>query len=287
MIRFLTSPWVDTFECLLGEVSESLVICSPFVGRAPCAKVATVLCATGRRQVHVFLLTDLSRDNMLSGATDVGALVHLCEALPNTEIRFLPNLHAKAYVADERCAVVSSANLTEQGLLRNLEYGLYLSEPRVVRQVRRDIIQYGSLGSVIDTARLQAFEGIVAGLRGIRATAEETLKKRLRREFERKLQAADREILRARAEGLSAHAAFADTILYLLAKGPRSTKALYSEIQRIHPDLCDDSIKLVVRGEEWNQVKWHHRVRHAELFLKRQGRIETERGKWRLARSQL
>jgi len=70
--------------------------------------------------------------------------------------------------------------------------------------------------------------------------------------------------------------------LYLLSKGPKTTPAIYSEIEKIHPDLCDDSIKLVIRGEPWSQVKWHHRVRHAQLFLKRQGRIRNEGGKWHL-----
>jgi hypothetical protein len=42
-------------------------------------------------------------------------------------------------------------------------------------------------------------------------------------------------------------------------------------------------VKLVIRGEPWSQVKWHDRVRHAQVFLKRQGRISREGDKWRLA----
>lgn len=78
------------------------------------------------------------------------------------------------------------------------------------------------------------------------------------------------------------HSAFEDTILYLLKTGPKDTKTLYEEVQGIHPDLCDDSIKLVIKGEQWNQTKWHHRVRHAQQSLKKRGHIRREGSKWRL-----
>jgi phosphatidylserine/phosphatidylglycerophosphate/cardiolipin synthase-like enzyme len=282
MVEHLISPWIERFAALLKAASSSLVICSPFIGRRPCTRIATTVRDGGHAEISVFVLTDLSRDTMLSGATDVRGLIELSEALPQTEIRFLPKVHAKACIADERLAVVTSGNLTDSGLTTNLEYGLCLSEPNAVRKVRSDILQYGSLGSRVDVSQLRVFETIIADLRETSVRAERSLRARLRDEFDRKLRAADEEILRVRAEALSAHAAFADTILYVLSKGPKTTPAIYSEIEKIHPDLCDDSIKLVIRGEPWSQVKWHHRVRHAQLFLKRQGRIRRDGDKWRL-----
>jgi phosphatidylserine/phosphatidylglycerophosphate/cardiolipin synthase-like enzyme len=282
MIKHLISPWLQEFTALLEAASSSLVICSPFIGRGPCTRVATTVRKSGRSDLSVFILTDLSRDTLLSGATDVRGLIQLSDALPHTEIRFLPSVHAKAYVADERLAVVTSGNLTDSGLSTNFEYGLCLSEPNAVRKVRSDILQYGSLGSRVEVSQLRVFETIIADLRATSARAERSLRARLRDEFDRKLRAADEEILRVRAEGMSAHAAFADSILYILSKGPQTTPAIYSEIQKIHPDLCDDSIKLVIRGAPWSQVKWHHKVRHAQLFLKRQGRIRNDGGKWYL-----
>jgi len=282
MIRPVLSPWGDTFEELAGLTSRSFVACSPFLGREPCERVASVLRKKAQPDVSVLVITDLSRDNMLKGTTDVSGLVHLCEALPGTEVRFLPNVHAKVYVADERCAIVTSGNLTEKGLRFNLEYGFYLDEPELVKQVRSDIVSYGSVGSVIDVSRLRLFERIVLELKDLNQRVERSAKARLRREFADRLKAADEEIVRARAEGLSQHSAFAETILFLLRNGRKDTRSLYQEIQRIHPDLCDDSIKLVIRGEVWSQVKWHQRVRHAQLYLKRQGKIVLKEGNWEL-----
>ncbi len=276
MARYLTSPWMNAFDGLIAQASKSLLICSPFVGRGPCERIALNLHQKGTTHIPILILTDISRDNMLSGGTDIGALAVLCEALPHTEVRFLPNLHAKVYIADEMYAVVTSANLTDAGLCRNLEYGVYINERDLVRQVAADITQYASLGSPVDSLQLHQFEHIVNELKELKSSAEKKLKGKLRKEFEKKIKEADEKVLRVRAEGLSQHAAFADTVLFLLKKGAKDTQTLYKGVQSIHPDLCDDSIKLVIRGEVWNQVKWHHRVRHAQLFLKRQGRIKRK-----------
>ena len=243
-------------------------------------RVAKALCDRGPNNVSVHVLTDLSRDNMLSGATDVGGLVDLCDALPQTEIRFLPSLHAKVYVADERCAIVTSANLTDNGLSRNFEYGIAFSQRSVVRRVRTHILEYSALGSLVQKEQLKHFRQIIDDLKDIRNKAMRSLQARLRRQFDQKTETVDQEIFRFRAESVSAHAAFADAILYVLKRSPQDTRAIYTEIQKIHPDLCDDSVKLRIKGQEWSQVKWHHRVRHAQLQLKRQGRIRRDGGKW-------
>ena len=280
MPKYLISPWMNTFDSMIAQASKSLLICSPFVGRGPCERIAFILHGRGLPNIPILLLTNLSRDNMVSGGTDVGAISRLCDVLPNTEIRFLPNLHAKVYIADERCAVVTSANLTDAGLCRNHEFGMYIDESEMVKQVKANIIQYASLGSHVDLFQLRQFERIVNELKELKVDAEKKFKTIIKKEFEKKMRTADEEVLRVRAESLSQHAAFADTVLFLLKQGPKDTKSLYTAVQNIHPDLCDDAVKLVIRGEAWSQVKWHHRVRHAQLFLKRQGRIRRVGNKW-------
>jgi phosphatidylserine/phosphatidylglycerophosphate/cardiolipin synthase-like enzyme len=279
MAKHLISPWTNAFDALVEQSSKSLLICSPFVGRGPCERIALNLQRRNAVNTPVLLLTDLSRDNMLSGGTDVSAIAGLCDALPRTEVRFLPNLHAKVYIADERFAVVTSANLTDSGLYRNHEYGMYIDESELVKQITADITQYASLGSPVNLLQLRQFERVVNELKELKVDAEKQFKASLRKEFKKKMQAADEEVLRVRAESLSQHSAFANTVLFLLKQGPKDTKTLYAAAQGIHPDLCDDSIKLVIKGEVWDQERWHHQVREAVLSLRRKGRIEQEGGK--------
>ncbi len=220
---------------------------------------------------------------MLSWGTDVGAIANLCDSLPKTEIRYLPNLHAKVYIVDEKYAVVTSANLTDAGLYRNHEYGMYINESELVKQITIDIMQYASFGTYLRLSQLRHFEHIINELKELKVNSEKQLKTNLRKEFDKKMQVINNDLLHVRAQSLSQHAAFASTILFLLRQGPKNTQALYTAVQSIHPDICDDSIKLVIKGEMWNQAKWHHQVRQSQYSLKRQGRIRNEGkkgGKW-------
>jgi len=280
VLQLLRSSWSDRFDGLLGSASSSLVLCSPYIGCGPCRKIEE-RASSWPRGFSLLVLTDLSRDNMLSGSTDVVALTSIVDAFPATEVRFLPSLHAKVYVADEKEAVVTSANMTDNGLARNLEYGVHLTDPDVVHRVRRDVLDFASLGSTISVAQLKAFVGIVLELRDLHRAADRSIKARLRREFARKLEQANIEIVRARAGGRAPHAIFADAIRYFLRAGPATTESLNRAIQQIHPDLCDDRVDRIIDGRHFGK-KWKHAVRTAQQYLKRLGEIELAGGRWQL-----
>lgn len=164
MIQTLVSPWDSTFATLLDSVRESLVICSPYISRRPCVQVAKHLQTRGRERVIVHVLTDLSRDNLMSGSTDIGGLVLLCSSLPNASVRFLPHLHAKVYLADFCSAIVTSGNFTDGGLIRNREYGLLLKDEAIVSEIRTDIMGYCSIGLIVPLERLRQLETVIAEL---------------------------------------------------------------------------------------------------------------------------
>ena len=92
------------------------------------------------------------------------------------------------------------------------------------------------------------------------------------------------ELLRLRAAGRTAHAIFADAILHLLLDGPITTVELNQAIQRIHPDLCDDSIDRVINIAAFWQEMEACSVRMTQVFLRRRGDIRLEDRKWRLAK---
>ncbi len=281
MFELLRSPWNARFDGLLTQANRSLVLCSPFIGRSPCEKIRQYLLRDGARPIEVLILTDLSRENMLLGGTDVAAISDLVASVPQTAVRFLPSLHAKVYVADEARAIVTSGNMTESGISRNFEYGVLFTAPDTVRAIRDDVVRYSVLGSPVDGAQLHTFASVVAELREMRQAAEQSIRSRVRREFDRRLREADESILAVRAAGRTAHAIFADAILHILRQGPRKTAEIHAAIQQIHPDLCDDSVDRVINGQHFGK-KWKHGVRTAQVFLRRRGDIELRDDRWHL-----
>jgi hypothetical protein len=230
------------------------------------------------------ILTDLSRDTLLCGATDAVGILELLSAAPNSQLRFLPSLHAKAFVADESIAIVTSGNMTESGLWRNIELGIEFSESHLVRVVREHVVRFASLGSLVSADDLRQIAQVALELQELRRKLERSVRLRLRREFTRRLDAVDQELLRVRVAGRAPHAIFGEAIELILADGPATTQQLHIAIKQIHCDLCDDTVDRVIDGKHFGK-KWKHAVRTAQQHLKRNGRIELVGQKWRLCRS--
>ncbi len=213
--------------------------------------------------------------------TDASAISGLVEELDRVEVRFIPGLHAKVYVADEVEAIVTSANMTFRGLRENLEYGVVVKGKATLRKVRADLHAYALLGSQVGLAELRVLRDVAAELSELRRRLEKTLERRLSREFEWRVAEADEKILRIRVGGRSAHAIFCDAILHVLKDGPRRTAEMHGDIRRLLPDLCDDQVDRVIDGERFGK-KWKHAVRSAQQHLKRRGLASYESGFWSL-----
>lgn len=232
-------------------------------------------------QLEFQLTTDLSVHNILSGATDIAALVALQVSIPRATIRFLPSLHAKVYIADAKQAVVTSSNLTDNGLMRNFEYGVFFDDEAAVMRIREDVLRYSSLGSQVGPEQLQRMSAVASEVREVSREMERSVRRQLRTEFNRRLSIADAEFLRARTAGRTAHAIFADAIVHLLSSGPVTTVELNRRIQQIHPDLCNDNVDRVIDGEHFGK-RWKHGVRTAQVSLRRAGRIRRTERLWQL-----
>ena len=73
-----------------------------------------------------------------------------------------------------------------------------------------------------------------------------------------------------RVTGRTFHAIVSETILLLLRNGPMTPSEIHNEVQRLHSDLCDNTIKRVIHGESYGK-KWKHTVRQARDHLKNKG----------------
>ena len=259
---------------------------SPFVTREGADFVTTHLSSEFRTAGRLAFLTDLSPLNICMKSTDPSALRLLAEAVPAWDLSHLPRLHAKVYIADRDCAIITSGNLTAGGLTLNYEYGVELSDPAVVALIRQDIQDYAGLGAAVDYDQLLAYCQTAEQVRRAYEGQLRSAAKAARREFKRTFQEAEEDLIRLRLAGGAITAVFEKTIVYLLRRhGPLSTQQLHPLVQAIHPDLCDDTVDRVINGQHYGK-KWKHVVRRAQSHLKDRGVIEFQAGVWRLATAQ-
>jgi hypothetical protein len=279
------SPWEESFQRLVSLAERDLLLVSPFVKVQPVERILSILRLRGAdRRIRVTAVCNLRPESCLNGSTDVEAFAALKSALPLFQLVHHPSLHAKAYVADDKMAVVTSANLTEPGIRKNLEYGVAFTDRTRVREIRRDLEGYSQLGARIAAADIEALVDETRELKEAFQEAERSIRAAAKRAFHTKLEAAQVRMLQRRASGRTTQGILSDTILFLLSKGPLRTVELHPLIQQMHPDLCDDSVDRVIGGVHFGK-RWKHYVRSAQAHLKQAGRIATDGERWHLISS--
>ena len=278
MMKTILSPWSEAFENFVRSVHDCAIIVSPFITAHPLQKFASLLDVGNRPKIS--LLTNLAVDSLLQGTVDGKAIAEFCREIPTTTVCHLPGLHAKAYVADEHMAIVTSGNLTSGSLYKNYEYGIQINDPIIVRRIARDLQEYGSLGASVSLEEIDHIADVAATLRDKHSRKLNSARRDLRLEFETQLESVRESLMQLRGKpGESTNAIFGRTILYLLKSKSLTTREMHPLIQNIHPDLCDDQIDRVIKGIQFGK-EWKHRVRGAQVNLRRKGLIELVNRHW-------
>lgn len=125
-----TGTWLQTE---LAACCSHFLVASPFVGSGLTALVAHL-----RAMARTTVITRTDVVGFARGSSDLAALCAMASS--GTRVLALADLHAKVYVVDGRVALVTSANATHRGMWHNLECGVAIREPRLVRQIRAHVM---------------------------------------------------------------------------------------------------------------------------------------------------
>jgi len=275
--KLVSYPIEESLAQVVREAQDTLFIAVPYIKDYG---VNVILDNTQANNLQV--LTNLDLPNVTSAGFDLGALLKLWTRF-NVRVSSLGKLHAKVYIADNRIALVTSANLTRGGLQENYEYGIILWDTTLVTSMLTDMNKYFELGNVFSREMIQEIQADAEEIRDLRQKSEQSAAaRRLREALKHKEEHLQTRILRNRVQGKTINAIFVETIKYLLAtRGPLSTQEMHPLIQNIHPDICDDSIDRVINGQRFGK-KWKHLVRNAQQYLKARGVIALQGDKWQL-----
>ena len=282
--KLLSGPWDEQLLGLVRSAQHDLCLVSPFLRREPLEKVArTIDESPSRARPAVRIITNLREDSLLDRSLDIAALACFVDRVERSNVVHLPALHAKVYISDSREAIVTSANLTNGGLWRNLEYGVLLRDEEIVNALRNDMHDFAALGNVVEHSMLKALANETERLRAAKVVTDNSADRKSRERLISLLAETRTLVLKARARGKTTTGILADTILYLLQhQGSLTTQAMHPLVQALHPDICDDDVDRVIDGVHFGK-KWKHHVRNAQQQLRRQGRIvRQDDGRWTL-----
>ena len=288
-MQSIKSPWTATFDDFVDSIQESAIIAAPFIRRRPLERLARKL--QSRRSLRIDLLTSLASSSLAEGLVDCDALLWLCEQIPGTSVRHLLHLHAKAYVADNHTAIVTSANLTDAGLVRNFELGVMITEAHAVDEIANDLTEYGAMGVAVSNAQLSELDALAQEAQQIKQQVDMTNRSGTTARYHDALNDVNEKLIGLRVAAPefvtdpkgSITGQFADAVQFVLRRhGPLPTDEINPLVRNLKPELCDDEIDRMIHGQSYGK-RWKHDIRNAQQQLKRQGLIVLENRKWRLA----
>ena len=287
-MQSIKSPWADTFDQFADSIQESAIIAAPFIRRRPLERLARKL--RSRPSVRIDLLTSLASGSLADGLVDCGALLSFCDQVPGTSIRHLLHLHAKAYVADDHTAIVTSANLTDGGLVRNFELGVKITSVPAVREVASDLMEYGGMGVAVSNDQLSELDTLTRAAQEIKKRNDQIDRNKSPTQYDNALNEINEKLIGLRVDAPefatdpkgSITRQFSHAVRYVLRRhGPLPTSEINARVRNLKPELCDDEVDRVIHGQSFGK-RWKHDIRNAQQQLKRQGLIALESRKWRL-----
>ncbi|WKZ51200.1 MAG: phospholipase D-like domain-containing protein [Anaerolineales bacterium] len=285
MVDLLHSPFKSIFEEFADSIVSDCFICSPYITFNPVKMLMqTIVEKKVGADVQINILTDISLRTVVQGATEIPALLYLFDNHPNVSITYLPRIHAKVYIANKSSAIVTSANFTDGGEIRNFEYGVKINNNVMVQKIQSDINAYRKLGADINQTQLVEIQKQVESIRGAIQVEQKKISQKIRLESKKQERIVEDNLIRIRVKDRSTNSIFSETLLYLLSQKPMETEELHLRIKNIHPDLCDDNFDRVIDGRHFGKL-WKHQVRNAQIYLKRAGLISynEEKRLWRIA----
>jgi hypothetical protein len=120
--------------------------------------------------------TVITRTDLRDFAIGASSLDTLCTLSRNgVGVSSLNGLHAKMYIFDDNCALVTSANATNSGLRSNLECGLATRDGKTVAHLTRTLLR-GFESDIPRVMRVPALERLKRAVASIKASMPQDAK---------------------------------------------------------------------------------------------------------------
>lgn len=125
-----------TFEDKLDQMLESakfeIIIVSPWIKRQMWERIRGPIARFVRKGGALKIFMRGCKSDFSIGLSD--DICDEIERLGGTTI-FISQLHAKLYLVDRKEAIVTSANLTKGGIESNYEAGVWLNDPKIIKDI--------------------------------------------------------------------------------------------------------------------------------------------------------
>lgn len=133
MLEILNINIKDNFFKLIKEANKEIYLCAPFIKE----NIVNQILLNKKDNVKLTVITSNNISYFLNKSVDISAIKTLINN--NVKVFNYNSLHAKIYLVDNN-AIITSANLTNNAMYNNYEYGVLLNDEKCINQVHLDFI---------------------------------------------------------------------------------------------------------------------------------------------------
>lgn len=135
MFSIIKTPSHNKFYGLIKEAKENIYLCAPFIKKSIVDKILE----NKSYEIEMVVITSANISNFMCGSLDISAIKELIKK--GVTVRNYQNLHAKIYIFDRKKVLVTSANLTNNALYKNFEYGVLIDDSLVADKIYDDYVE--------------------------------------------------------------------------------------------------------------------------------------------------
>ena len=135
MLQVVKTPTSNLLFDLVQRSEKELLFCVPFIKK----EIVDVVLKKLQPDAVLGLITYSNIGRFANGSLDIEALRILLEK--GFKIFNYQNLHAKIYLFDNKKVLITSANLTNNALYKNYEYGVLIdNDSKIIDQIYSDFV---------------------------------------------------------------------------------------------------------------------------------------------------
>jgi PLD-like domain/Dam-replacing HTH domain len=131
-MKIIRTPWEKDLMELVENAKKSIKIVSPFIKE----NVINQLILKKQSQTKIELITSFKFSNFCTGQSDLSVFNKIIQV--GGKVKINSQLNANVYIFDDKKAIISSGNLSHNGLINNYEYGILVDDKTLILEIVSD-----------------------------------------------------------------------------------------------------------------------------------------------------
>ncbi|MBE9594761.1 MAG: phospholipase D family protein, partial [Proteobacteria bacterium] len=132
----------NTLHAMINRAEMEIVLVTPWIKEGIWERVQGKVLEFVKNGGELKVFIKGTKEDFSSGRSDYSVVKEIGKY--GGVVKFVPKLHAKVYVVDQREALICSANLSRSGLDFSYEAGVWTCNPGIVSEVGKFVDRLGS-----------------------------------------------------------------------------------------------------------------------------------------------